>query len=111
MAKASDVCLQLEIDKVPIMKEALAMYERGMSTGVNRSIRQLVATSIRYDRDLPVWHREIIMDPQTSGGLLVAVDPSQATKLVEALQRAGVSGACVVGQVNSLKDTVYLTIS
>jgi selenide,water dikinase len=42
MAAASGVCLQLEIDRVPIMDEALAMYERGMSTGVNRSIRQLV---------------------------------------------------------------------
>ena len=68
MATASGVCLQLEIDRIPIMQEALAMYERGVSTGVNRSIRQRVATRIRFDRDLPRWHREIIMDPQTSGG-------------------------------------------
>ena len=110
MAAASGVCLQLEIDRVPIMNEALAMYERGMSTGVNRSIRQRVENSMRFDRDLPDWHREIIMDPQTSGGLLVAVNGAQARELVEALRKAGVSAACAIGRVNPLEDAVYLAV-
>jgi selenide,water dikinase len=110
MAAASGVCLQLEIDRVPIMDEALAMYERGMSTGVNRSIRQLVETHMRFDRDLPPWHREIIMDPQTNGGLLVAVGESRATELIEALQKAGVSAASIVGRVDRLAGPVYLAV-
>ena len=110
MATASNVCLQLEIDTIPIMQEALAMYERGVSTGVNRSIRQRVAAHMRFERDLPEWHREIIMDPQTSGGLLVAVGQSQAMDLVAALHDAGVSKASVIGQVNPLAGTVNLTV-
>jgi len=111
MATASDVCLQLEIDSVPIMNEALAMYKRGMSTGVNRSIRQLVETSMRFDRDLPGWHREIIMDPQTSGGLLAAVSESQTAELVETLREAGVSAASVIGSVAPRDDALYLAVT
>jgi selenide,water dikinase len=110
MAAASGVCLQLEIDRVPIMDEALAMYERGMSTGVNRSIRQLVETRMRFDRDLPAWHREIIMDPQTNGGLFVAVGESRTTELIEALHAAGVSAASMVGRVKPLAGPVYLAV-
>ncbi len=110
MATASGVCLELEIDNIPIMDEALQMYERGVSTGVNRTIRQLVESSMRFDRNLPDWHREIILDPQTSGGLLVAVRELQAAELVDALRKAGVAGARVIGRVTPLRDAVYLVI-
>lgn len=110
MAVASKVSLQLEIDRVPIMDEALQMYERGMSTGVNRTIRQQVETSLRFDRNLPSWHREILMDPQTSGGLLVAVDQRQAPQLLAALHEAGVSSAAIIGRVTPPENTFYLVV-
>ena len=110
MATASKVSLELEIDSVPIMQEALQMYERGMSTGVNRTIRQQVETSLRFDRNLPSWHREILMDPQTSGGLLAAVDHRQAPALLEALRKAGVSGARIIGRAAPLENTLYLVV-
>ena len=110
MATASGVCLQLNLDDIPIMNEALAMYEKGMSTGTNRSIRQLVESTMRFDRDLPHWHREIIMDPQTSGGLLVAVSELQANEVVAALREAGVSAASVVGQVTPPGDDLCLVV-
>ena len=110
MATASGVCLQLNLDDIPIMTEALAMYERGMSTGTNRSIRQLVESTMRFDRDLPDWYREIIMDPQTSGGLLVSVGEQQANEVVAALRGAGVSAASIVGQVTPPGDDLCLIV-
>ena len=110
MATASNACLEMELDSLPVMNEALDMYERGMSTGVNQSVRQLVEAGVRFDRVLPRWHREILMDPQTSGGLLVAVGDRQAPELVEALHKAGVSGARIVGRVQPVKEAVYLVV-
>jgi selenide,water dikinase len=49
----------------------------------------------------PDWQREIIYDPQTSGGLLAAVDPAQADDLLEALHAAGVRDARQIGQVEA----------
>jgi selenide,water dikinase len=99
MAEASDVALRFSIDSVPALDEALAVYERGMSTGVNSVNRQLVEDHWRFERELPFWHWELFIDPQTSGPLLVAVASEVASDLVGALLEGGVSAACVVGSV------------
>ena len=50
------------------------------------------------------WHREIIYDPQTSGGLLAAVARDEADDLVDALRAAGVGHACRMGEVMPLEN-------
>jgi len=108
MALASNVAMRFEIAAVPVMDEALAMYERGMTTGVNRVNRQMVAPTWRFETPLPSWYEEIFVDPQTSGGLLAAVDPQRADEMVDALRRAGVLRACRVGRVEPYDGTVRL---
>ena len=96
------------MDRIPIMKEALEMYQKGVTTGVNVYNRQLVAEAIRFEKDLPLWHKEIVYDPQTSGGLLIAVPESQGDALLKALQSAGVPWASLVGEVKPLRDGAHL---
>ncbi len=98
MAEASDVCLRFEAAAVPLLPEALAVYQRGMSTGVNAVNRQLVADKIHFECPLPAWHQEIFIDPQTSGGLLAAVPGEQAEAACQALRAAGVVHAQIVGR-------------
>ena len=100
MAEGSDVSLYFDIDAIPLMDEALAMYQRGMSTGVNAVNRQLVEATWRFERSLPAWHEEIFVDPQTSGPLLAAVPAEQADELLAALSRSGVD-ARRVGEVRA----------
>lgn len=108
MAKGSSVRLEFHMDRIPLMSEALDMYRRGVSTGVNPYNRHLVKDHIRFESPLPAWHQEIVYDPQTSGGLLAAVPHEQGEKLVKSLQDGGVKGACVIGDVNALSDSTYL---
>ncbi len=108
MAEGSGVTLEIEIDQVPVMDQALAMYEKGMSTGVNGVNRQQVEDHWRFERDLPAWHREILVDPQTSGGLLLAVPGDQGEALLQALRDAGVAAAQWVGQAQPLQEEVHL---
>lgn len=105
VARGSGVNLLLDMAQLPIMAEALAMYKRGVTTGVNAHNRQMVQAAIIFEGDWPEWHREIVYDPQTSGGLLAAVDPAQADDLLQALHRAGVQDACRVGTVGSVDGT------
>ena len=111
MARGADLTLRIKIDAVPIMDEALAVYERGMTTGVNQVNRELVEAHTRFDRDLPFWHQEIFIDPQTSGGLLAAVPGAQADEVVAALHEAGVSWACRIGDVEELTGEPYLVFA
>lgn len=45
------------------------------------------------------WKRDLLCDPQTSGGLLVAVAPEGAAKVLELLHAAGFGRAAVVGEL------------
>jgi selenide,water dikinase len=67
MAKASRVCLEISIKDLPIMDEALMVYKKGMTTGVNAYNRQMVEQHLWLETDLSPWHEEIVFDPQTNG--------------------------------------------
>jgi selenide,water dikinase len=108
MVKGSQVAMEFSMDRIPIIKEALEMYKKGVTTGVNNFNRELVAGAIRFEKDLPPWHKEIVYDPQTSGGLLVSVPESQGEALLKTLETAGVRWASLIGQVKAVSDGAHL---
>lgn len=107
VARGSGVTLRISLAELPVMDEALEMYRRGMSTGVNQVNRELIGSVTRFDHDLPDWHEEIVVDPQTSGGLLIAVAPERADEVEDALRRAGVR-AVRIGEVLPRQDDIQL---
>ena len=94
--------LEIRTDDVPMMSEALEMYERGMRTGVNAANRALIEDSTSFEKSLPAWHEEIFVDPQTSGGLLMSLPASQSESLLTALHNGGVTEAQIVGECKIL---------
>ena len=108
MAKGSGVRFEFVMDRLPIMGETLEMYRIGITTGVNKHNRELVGKVTRFEKDFPDWHREIVYDPQTSGGLLVSLPHGQGEDLANALRRAGVEEARLVGRVEPLQDSCHL---
>jgi selenide,water dikinase len=111
MAKASGAALKISLQDLPIMDEALSMYQKGMSTGVNKHNQMLVKDYLEYHADFPDWHKQILFDPQTSGGLLVAVPEAQADELVSALKDAETPAAALIGKVASVSGTAKIVIS
>jgi len=108
MAQGSDVALEINTAEVPFMSEALAMYEKGVSTGVNAANRALIEDHLHFEVDLPAWHQEIFVDPQTSGGLLVAVPAAQGEAALGALHAAGVEAARLIGVVRPWEGGKHL---
>jgi selenide,water dikinase len=108
MAKASQVTFSIKIEDLPILDEALEMYRQGVTTGVNAFNQRLTAGSTRSETPWPQWHQQIVYDPQTSGGLLVAVPAEQQVDLVQALEQARTPAAAVIGQVGSLEGRTHL---
>jgi selenide,water dikinase len=108
MAKASQTTFEIAMSRLPIMDQALEMYRRGMSTGVNRANRKLVANHLALEASLPAWHEEIVFDPQTSGGLLVALPEEQSAKLVSDLEALNTPAAHIIGRVQPLNGTTHL---
>lgn len=111
MAKASQVTFEISFERLPIMRESLEMYKKGISTGMNSSNRTLVEKHTLIRKNLSPQHQEILFDPQTSGGLMVALPENQSKNLLEAFHKNGVTKACIIGKVSPLQDTTYLVFS
>lgn len=108
MARGAGVRLTIEMESLPVMTEALDMYRKGMTTGVNRHNRRMVEGHYRFERPLPAWHEEIVFDPQTSGGLLAAVAPDDVQGLLDALHGKGIAGARCIGAVSETSEGAKL---
>ena len=109
MAHGGRVTFEIDFDALPLFDQTLEMYERGVTTGVNAANRSMVGPTTRFERDLPEWHWEVVVDPQTSGGLLMSVAGDKATAALVALADAGVA-AVEIGAVHE-HDDVHLVFS
>jgi selenide, water dikinase len=111
MAKASGVCFNIRMRDLPVMDEALAVYERGMTTGTNAFNRKLVKGHLQFETRFPFWHEEIVFDPQTSGGLLVSVPENQGKEIIQAFNAKGVPSAKIIGSVQEPEAKLHLKIT
>jgi selenide, water dikinase len=94
---------------LPFYAGALDMYKRGVSTGSNKGNRAMVEKHIINTRlSLSGAEEELLFDPQTSGGLLLAVPGSEADTLVTALHAAGVKAAVRIGEVTDEPTCIEL---
>lgn len=101
MAKASNVKLRLKMADLPLFDEAIAMYDKGMSTGVNSHNEKLIGASVEYEKEFSASQKQMILDPQTSGGLLAALPADQAAELVKELAQIPTPAAVIIGEVIS----------
>ncbi len=102
--------LQLTLDDIPVMPEAYAMYAKGVTTGVNKHNRAQVEPHLRFAEGADPAKREILFDPQTSGGLLVALPESQAGDALAKLHDRGLEHAAVIGSVEEAADEVRIVV-
>ena len=98
IADHSGVELVLRASALPLLPGALAYATAGVDFGgVNRN-RDHLAQRVHGADALPDAMQRLLFDPQTSGGLLMSVDPAVADGLVERLRADGYDAA-VIGTV------------
>ena len=110
MAMGSGVCLALDSSKLPLLPSAARLAARGFLTGGCRRNRAYLADKVVVHSTVNAALEDIAFDPQTSGGLLVALEPRAAERLVRRLRAAGIAESTIVGRaVKTLDAWVHLT--
>jgi selenide, water dikinase len=98
MALASNVSLKLDSTKIPILEGARECVRGGYIPGGLKANREFAECAVGYAPNVAEDIRTLLFDPQTAGGLLIAVAPESAASLESALNVAGVS-ALDIGEV------------
>ncbi len=99
MAEASGVCLVIEEWYLPLLAGAVEWCRAGMLPGGGRRNREFFGPKVAIGEEVGEEMIEIGFDPQTSGGLLIALAENDAQALVEELHRQGNTDAVIVGRV------------
>ncbi len=97
MCRGSGLGAQLRFADIPVLSEALDWVQQGTATGASGRNWAGYGQAVVLPAGFADWQRNLITDPQTSGGLLVACDPSTTDEVLRALQQSGCNSAAVVG--------------
>ena len=98
MARGSQLRLVVRIDDVPLLSQAAVLAKQGFVTGASHRNWSSYGNDVEIPPEMPEWRRDILADPQTSGGLLVAVAPERAESILCTIRDAGFPFACIIGR-------------
>ncbi|HEY7913214.1 MAG TPA: selenide, water dikinase SelD [Blastocatellia bacterium] len=101
MTAASEVTARIYLDRVPVLPAAWEYVRSGIAPGGTHANRRFLADWVTYAEGVEKEEQLILVDAQTSGGLLVAVDSGRAASMLGALASAGVKDAAIIGEIES----------
>jgi selenide,water dikinase len=104
MAMGSGVTIVLDSAALPLIPDVLRLAEGGYLTGGCKRNRAYLEDKVIVDRSVGPALEEVAFDPQTSGGLLIALPAAAARKLVLRLHKAGLKTAAIVGRAEARRD-------
>ena len=91
--------MEIHAGAVPFFSGLREIAELGvLPAGLHRN-RRFRENRIEIDPGCPEWQVDILFDPQTAGGLFVAVAPAEAEKLLDKLHHVGLGEAAIIGSV------------
>lgn len=99
---------RIRAQQIPIFEEALHHADEFLLTAAGQRNRNHTGPFVEF-RNIPFAMEEILFDPQTSGGLLIAVEPVQAEALEKELQQAGLP-ARIVGEITNRTEPEILVV-
>ena len=97
MCRASGLTARLQMGAVPVLAGAGALAQAGFGTGAAARNWESYGAAVTVPGGLAAWQRGLLCDPQTSGGLLIAVAPGAVEGVLAQVRAAGFGQAAVVG--------------
>jgi len=87
-ARASQVTIEIDSSRVPLLPGALELARAGMLTSGDKTNREYVGDDITIADDVSTETRRLLFDPQTAGGLLIAISSDRADALLARLRES-----------------------
>ncbi len=101
VARASGVVLRLDSAAIPLLPRARELATAGFTTGGGSSNGTYLESIVTFAESVPGDLRDVLLDPQTSGGLCIAVAADRCGELLSELEKRGVATRAVIGQVEA----------
>jgi selenide,water dikinase len=97
MARGAALTVEIDPDP-PLLAGVEALARAGVRTGASGRNWDSYGEAVHLPPGFPQWRRDVLCDPQTSGGLLVAVEARAAKEVLSLIHDRGFGCAAVVGR-------------
>jgi selenide,water dikinase len=109
MVCGSSMSVRVFSDQVPMIAQALEFACMGLIPAGAYKNREFRESMIDFAETVERSRQDVLVDPQTSGGLLISLSANQATELITALKDTGVGDAAEIGEVlNGPEEKIWV---
>ena len=109
MACASQVTIEIDSSAVPLLDGALELASANLLTSADKTNREYIGADIEVDDSVDRDLIKLLFDPQTAGGMLIAIAEPRAQKLLSRL-RESYSTAAVIARVVERKASSIIVV-
>jgi selenide, water dikinase len=99
VCRGSGVAASVVFDQLPLMKSAVALAQEGFFTGASTRNWDGYGAAVRLPEGFADWKKNLLTDPQTSGGLLVACEPAAVPDVLRLFADGGFAQARQIGSL------------
>lgn len=108
ICRGASLSAEIAWDRLPFFPAALRLAESGIATGASKRNWLSYGGDVDLPAELQEWQRVLLCDPQTSGGLLIACDPTAEAETVALLLRSGFLSATPIGFLHTGRARVTI---
>ena len=109
MAKGSNLTIELYSREMPIIEAAIDFAKMGIIPSGAYHNMAVVQDDVRFAEDLPQYMQDRLVDPITSGGLLISLPEEKAHELVKKLEGVTICNK-IVGRVTAKQDKAIIVL-
>ena len=99
MIDGTQVGMEIHSASIPLFPRALEYYKKGYVPGGLYRNRDFRKNMVDFNKKVPLYLQDLLFDPQTSGGLLIALSKAKAPRLLSKLHSHALSAAAPIGRV------------
>lgn len=110
MARGAGLTARLRASAVPMLPKALELAREGIIPGGAYRNRSYLEGKAMVDDLVPLERSDILYDPQTAGGLVIAIPEERSGQLLRRLEDGGITGAIIGQMVKREEFAVRVTV-
>ena len=104
----SRVGADIEFDRLPLLQTAVELAKQGHAPGAAGRNWASYGHEVFLPEGMPEWQKNLLCDPQTSGGLLVACAKEDVDSVLEIFNQQGFGFASVIGELHAGKPEIHV---
>jgi selenide,water dikinase len=101
ICRGSQLSAEIDFAAVPVWSEALVLAKLGYSPGAAARNWKSYGHDVTLPAGMADWQKNLLCDPQTSGGLLVSCAPEAVDAVMQVFHAQGFADVCVIGSLQA----------